>query len=124
VAWGMLAFVIGVLVMGAALQIWMAMKSQAIRGQRVEGVAGVPAEGVRLLWFHSPGCGPCKVMEPTVRELAKDRPVTIVDVTVDPEAASRFGVMGTPTTVVVRDGVVERVQLGVVPKGALEAMLA
>ncbi len=123
-AWTALAFVVGVLVFGGLLQLYMGVQSQVARGRKVEGVAGITGRGVELVWFHSPGCGPCKAMEPFVRELARERPVAIVDVTVDPDAAARLSVMGTPTTVVLRDGVVERVQLGVVPKAALEVLLA
>jgi thioredoxin 1 len=123
-AWGMLAFVVSVLLFGAGLQVWMAWKTQAVRGKAVTGVAGTTGQGVELLWFHSPGCGPCKVMEPSVRELAKSHAVRMVDVTRDPDAAAQLGVMATPTTVVLRGGVVERVQLGVVAPGALAAMLA
>lgn len=121
--WGILAFVVGVLLVGAALQVWMEFRSQAARGRPVQGVAGVTGRGVEVLWFHSPSCGPCRVMEPSVREVQRDHPVRIVDVTRDPEAAAKLGVMATPTTVVVRDGVVERVQLGVIPKEGLIALL-
>ena len=47
-----------------------------------------------------------------------------VDVTEDPESASRLSILATPSTVVVRDGIVVDVVLGMMPKGALLARLA
>ncbi len=53
-------------------------------------------------------CGPCKALEPSIIELAKeygDR-VTVSKLDVDeaPKTAQRFGVMGVPTVLFMKDG--------------------
>jgi thioredoxin 1 len=62
----------------------------------------------------SQGCGPCKLLEPVVMQLAKDYrgriKVTEFDVATAPKIASRLGVTGTPTVVYFSKGrEVERV---------------
>jgi thioredoxin 1 len=64
--------------------------------------------------FWSPGCGPCRMLEPVVTDLATDYAgrVKVVEVNAAEagRTAARFGVMGTPTVVFFRDGrEVERV---------------
>jgi len=41
----------------------------------------------------------------------------------DMEAARKFGVMATPTTITVRDGLVDQVVIGPRPAPAVEAMI-
>jgi len=62
----------------------------------------------------SQGCGPCKLLEPVVMQLAKDYrgrvKVTEFDVATAPKVAARLGVTGTPTVVYFAKGrEVERV---------------
>lgn len=114
--------VVAVLVAGAGLQVWMGLRAQAARGRDARHLAA--DSGTSLVWFHSPTCGPCRAMEPTIRELAASHPVRIVDVSVDPETAMAMSVMATPTTLVVRDGKVVDVMLGAVPRGRLEAVFS
>jgi thioredoxin 1 len=62
----------------------------------------------------SQGCGPCKLLEPVVMQLAKDYrgriKVTEFDVATAPKTAARLGVSGTPTVVYFAKGrEVERV---------------
>ena len=58
-----------------------------------------------LLDFHSPSCGPCRSMEPTIRRLAADGyPVRTVNVEQDSSLARQFRVDRVPTYVLVVDG--------------------
>lgn len=59
-----------------------------------------------VLWeFSSTRCGPCQVMEPTVRRLVADGyAVRQVDVDRDPQAASQFRVSSIPCFVLVAGG--------------------
>lgn len=64
-----------------------------------------PARGVELLDFHYPGCGPCRVMEPTVARLeAEGLRVRRIDGASEPGLAQRFGVTSYPTFVAVVGG--------------------
>ena len=72
-------------------------------------------------------CGPCRIIAPTVEELAKDYAgrVTVAKLNVDEntETAERFEVMSIPTLLIMKNGVeVDRV-VGAVPKQLIEERL-
>jgi thiol-disulfide isomerase/thioredoxin len=77
-----------------------------------------------LLDFASPYCGPCQQMMPTVESLQQaGYPIRRVDVTREPELASRFHVDRVPCFVMLSDGnEVDRV-LGATDRGRLEQMI-
>ncbi len=58
--------------------------------------------------FWSPGCAPCRMLEPVVMDLATDYAgrVKVVEVNAAEagRTAARFGVMGTPTLLLFRNG--------------------
>jgi len=71
------------------------------------------SEGVT--YFYSPKCGACKRMEPIIEKLSKEINVLRIDVTTaeGERLAKEFGILGTPTIVVVKNGKVEKVIVGV-----------
>ena len=109
-------------------KLWMRNRSSALQGKQAPKLAGPLGEAVRgdaLLFFHSPGCAPCRAMHPQVDELAQtDTRVHSVDVAQNMQAAQAFGLMGTPTVIAVRGGSVHRVQIGAMSNAALREMLA
>ncbi len=120
-------FVSAVIGLGLAflLQLWMRRRMQGELGRPVGEVPEADAAlvaGDSLLWFHSPSCGPCRAMEPTVHELEAEGIVRVVDVTRNMEVAQACGVMATPTTVRVKGGHVVAVALGVLTRDKLEQM--
>lgn len=78
---------------------------------------------VTLIDFWAPWCSPCKMMEPILEELEKElkEKVEIKKVNVDeePTEASKFGVMGIPTYVVMKDGKEVARKVGFTPKDEL-----
>ncbi|MCQ2439878.1 MAG: thioredoxin [Oscillospiraceae bacterium] len=80
-----------------------------------------------LIDFWAEWCGPCRMLAPTVAELAEEYAgrVKVCKVNVDeqPELAAAFRVSSIPTVVVMKDGKVTASSVGVRPKAQLEAML-
>lgn len=79
---------------------------------------------IKLFDFWAPWCGPCRLMNPVLeeieKELGKDLEVVKINVDEDPEdRASKMGVMGIPTYIVMKDGQEVGRKVGVTPKAEL-----
>ncbi|TVX97139.1 thioredoxin [Cohnella terricola] len=85
------------------------------------------AQGVSLLDFWAPWCGPCKMQLPIVEELSEELKgtATIAKVNVDeePELASQFGVMSIPTLILFKDGQPVDKLVGLQSKDSLKAKI-
>ena len=77
--------------------------------------------------FWAAWCGPCKAIAPFIEELAKkyDGKVTFgkVDADVNPMKIRQFGIMGIPTLLMFKKGVLVDTVVGAMPKAALEARI-
>jgi thioredoxin 1 len=75
--------------------------------------------------FWAPWCGPCRMIAPVLEQLAGeyDGKLVVAKVNTDenPEWAMRYGVMGIPTLLFVRDHEVQDRQVGVGPAPMLKA---
>jgi thioredoxin 1 len=75
-----------------------------------------------LVDFWAEWCGPCKMIAPTLEELAREQPgiqVAKVDVDVNQDLAARFNVMSIPTLLLIKDGEIKKRLVGAKGKGAL-----
>lgn len=79
--------------------------------------------GLVLVDFWAPWCGPCKMIAPILDEISSEMGSVIkivkVDVDSNPEIAQSFGVMSIPTLLLINEGTVVEKTVGFSPKGTL-----
>ncbi len=84
------------------------------------------SEKTVLLDFWAEWCGPCRMLSPTVDEIAQEREdikVGKINVDDEPELAERFGIMSIPTLAVIKAGEVTGQSVGVRPKEDIIEMI-
>ena len=77
--------------------------------------------------FWAEWCGPCKMIAPVLKDLARDYKDRIkiakIDVDAEGELAQQFNIVSIPTILVFSKGQVVKQQIGAVPRPALEKMI-
>jgi thioredoxin 1 len=92
------------------LQYGMVLKMRMKKGKPAPELTGSYAKALKtgnksLFYFYSPGCGACRPMTPLIEKMMKQyKNIFKVNISQDMDTARRFGVMGTPATILVRDG--------------------
>ncbi|HLS22943.1 MAG TPA: thioredoxin [Pseudogracilibacillus sp.] len=95
----------------------------AIANVTDQNFAEETAEGLVLVDFWAPWCGPCKMIAPVLEEIDSEMgdKVKIVKLNVDEnqETAGKYGVMSIPTLLLMKDGNIVDQVVGFQPKEAL-----
>ena len=80
-----------------------------------------------LVDFWATWCGPCRMIAPTIAQIAAEREGEIkvgkIDVDLQPQLAARFGIVSIPTVKVFRNGECTGSLVGLRSKGELEYLL-
>ncbi len=86
------------------------------------------SEGLVLVDFWAPWCGPCRMQAPILDQLSQkydetELKITKLNVDDNPQTAASFGVMSIPTLLFFKDGELVEKRVGVQPKPALEEIV-
>lgn len=80
-----------------------------------------------LVDFWASWCGPCKMLAPTIAQIAEEQAgkIKVGKVNVDEQAAlaAKFSIASIPTLIVFESGVVKSTAVGVRSKAMIEDML-
>jgi len=68
-----------------------------------------------FLYLYSPTCAPCVRLTPKIKDLiAKGVKGRMIDISQNIEVARKLGVMATPSVVIVKDGYIKDVLMGLI----------
>lgn len=107
------------------LQFVTILAAKKTKGKKLTGLnlklKGLEIDGSKgLVYFFSPSCHACKAQTPIISELkSSNKNVFDIDISKDMQTAKVFGIKATPTTIIVENGMISQVLLGVKQKEVL-----
>ncbi len=106
--WTLILAIVVVLGIFFGIRVLVLWRAKKLVGRKFEGIE----EGI--VYFYSPRCKACKSMEPTIEKISKDIKVYRVNVNTEEgeRLAKKFGILGTPTIFVVKEGRIRNVIIG------------
>ena len=84
-------------------------------------VDGGVTSSLKVYYFYSQSCGPCRSMKTLTDSLCEEHDNLIkVDISKHSQLAREFGIAGVPSFIIVEDGVIKTVKLGRVSESWLK----
>ncbi len=121
---------VGIFFAFMAMQYLMILRSKKNKGKRIDPLGGrlgkMMAAGERaMVYFYSPTCRACKYQTPIIDRLISDgHRIQKVDISRDLSVARKFGVMATPTTVVLKGNEIVEFMVGAKTEDKLRSYLS
>lgn len=85
---------------------------------------------IEVIKIGAEWCGPCKMMQPIIANLAQKynvegSPIKIIasDVDLEPTVAAKYGVRSVPTIVFLKDGELKDIKIGVLSEALIEEII-
>jgi thioredoxin len=121
---------LGIFIAFMGMQYLMILRSKRNKGKRVEQVGGKLGKMMlmgekAMVYFYSPSCRACKYQTPVIDRLISDgHKIQKVDISRDMATARKFGVMATPTTVVLSGNEIVEFLVGAKTEDKLRKVLS
>lgn len=113
--------IIGIVGIILLMQFLIHLKSWTKRGKNAPRVSGSLGKSIQqgekvIAYFYSPTCSACRTQEkylPKIQETFTN--IFQINAVKEREVASAFGLMGTPTTVIIDKGIIKEYFVGITP---------
>jgi thioredoxin len=121
---------LGIFIAFMGMQYLMILRSKRNKGKHVEQVGGKIGKMMlmgekAMVYFYSPSCRACKYQTPVIDRLISDgHKIQKVDISRDMATARKFGVMATPTTVVLSGNEIVEFLVGAKTEDKLRKVLS
>ncbi len=115
----------GILLLLISLQLSVQIKARFKKGKEVTGLSGNIGELVRrgervMMYFYSPSCAACRYQTPIIDDLQRTKNnIFKIDISKDYNTAMAVGVLGTPSTVIIENGIIKKFFVGAKQKETL-----
>jgi thioredoxin 1 len=112
---------VGIIGLFLLFQLLMKFKSWSRRGKPAPKVGGSLGRSIlsgekTIAYFYSPTCRACKTQEkylPSVQN--KFNNIHRINAAKERETATAFNIMGTPTTIIIEEGIIKDYFVGITP---------
>ncbi len=85
---------------------------------------GLKSNASMLLYFYSKSCRACEPMVPIIERLKKSQPFVFkVNVQEEMSVAQKFSIMGTPSVVIIENGMIKEFLVGPQPESKIQDAL-
>ena len=81
----------------------------------------IPPSGITILDFYADWCGPCKMMDPILKEISNEEDVTVIKINTDtlPKLSAEYQISSLPTTFFLKNGSVQAKKTGAISKSEI-----